>query len=144
MIVESPQQEILGLPREGLESWNNQDPYMKDFCEETLFRVKSKIVKRQLYLEPCFKDLDKYSLILYYFRKCFKIVFLKRLNTGHVTNTQMRRVLSQNGILISDEEFYALIRRYSNDIGFNYSWFLKEADPQEYLIFAPKVCSIHF
>lgn len=51
----------------------------------------------------------------------------------------MRRVLSQNGILISDDEFFALIKRYANDIGFNYIWFLREADPQEYLIFAPKV-----
>lgn len=59
MIVESPQQNVLDLPKEGLENWSNQDRKMKDFCEETLFRVKSKIVKRQLYLEPCFKDLDK-------------------------------------------------------------------------------------
>lgn len=51
----------------------------------------------------------------------------------------MRRVLSQNGILLSDDEFYALVKRYANDTGFNYSWFLKEADPQEYLIPTPKV-----
>lgn len=59
VIVESPQQDVLDLPKDGLENWNSQDPQMKDFCEDTLFRVKSKIVKRQLYLEPCFKDLDK-------------------------------------------------------------------------------------
>lgn len=51
----------------------------------------------------------------------------------------MRRVLSQNGILISDDESNALIKRYADDMGFNYSWFLKEADPQEYLIGEPKV-----
>lgn len=51
----------------------------------------------------------------------------------------MRRVLSQNGILLSDDENYALVKRYANDTGFNYSWFLKEADPQEYLIAMPKV-----
>lgn len=67
-------------------------------------------------------------------------MFSISLNIGHVTNTQMRRVLSQNGILISDFEFNALVKRYTDDNGFNYTWFLREADPQEYLIYAPKVC----
>lgn len=57
-IVQLPQQEILDLPKEGLESWNDQDPDIRNFWEETIFRIKSKIVKRQLYLEPCFKDMD--------------------------------------------------------------------------------------
>lgn len=51
----------------------------------------------------------------------------------------MRRVLSQYGILISDSEFNALVTRYADENGFNYVWFLKEVDPQEYLIYAPKV-----
>lgn len=59
VIVESPQHDIIELPKDGLESWNDQEPKIKDLCEETLFRVKSKIIKRQLYLEPTFKDLDK-------------------------------------------------------------------------------------
>lgn len=58
-IVELPQQEILDLKKDGLESWNDQRPASKDFCEETVFRVKSKIIRRQLYLDPHFKDLDK-------------------------------------------------------------------------------------
>lgn len=57
-VVELPQQEILDLPKDGLQSWNDQSPDLRNFCEETVFRIKSKIVKRQLYLEPCFKDLD--------------------------------------------------------------------------------------
>lgn len=46
----------------------------------------------------------------------------------------MRQVLLTNGILLSDEEMYALERRFNNDIGFNYSWFLREADPREYAV----------
>lgn len=46
----------------------------------------------------------------------------------------MRQVLLTNGILLSDEEMYALERRFNNDIGFNYTWFLREADPREYAI----------
>lgn len=50
----------------------------------------------------------------------------------------MRQVLSTNaGILLSDEELYALEKRYNDSMGFNYMWFLKEADPQDYAI--PKV-----
>ncbi|KAJ6633413.1 hypothetical protein Bhyg_16673, partial [Pseudolycoriella hygida] len=118
-VVNLPPQEVLNLPKEGLQKWDDQDVDIKSFCEDTIFRVKCAIIKRQLYLEPNFKDLDK-------------------LNIGHVTNTQMRRVLSQNGILLSDVEFNVLLKRYSNEMGFNYSWFLKEVDPQEYLIDVPK------
>lgn len=79
MIVESPEQEILDLPREGLENWNEQDPQIRDLCETTLFNVKSKIVKRQLYLEPFFKDLDKL--------KKFIFVILKHFVHAHFLNS---------------------------------------------------------
>lgn len=59
---------------------------------------------------------------------------LDRLNIGHVTRSQMRQVLLTNGILLSDEEMYALERRFNNDMGFNYTWFLREADPLDYAI----------
>lgn len=49
----------------------------------------------------------------------------------------MRQVLAISGCLLSDEEVYALEKRYNDDMGFNYMWFLKEADPKEYI--APKV-----
>lgn len=62
------------------------------------------------------------------------ITFNYRINIGHVTRSQMRQVLLTNGILLSDEEMYALERRFNNDIGFNYTWFLREADPREYAI----------
>lgn len=53
----------------------------------------------------------------------------------------MRQVLATSGCLLSDEEVYALEKRYNDDMGFNYMWFLKEADPKEYI--APKVFSKH-
>lgn len=50
----------------------------------------------------------------------------------------MRQVLNTNaGILLSDEELFALEKRYNDSMGFSYMWFLKEADPQDYAI--PKV-----
>lgn len=58
-IVELPPQEILDLPKEGLPSWNDVSPNIKNFCEETIFLIKSKVIKRQLYLEPFFNDSDK-------------------------------------------------------------------------------------
>lgn len=59
MVVELPAPEILDLPKDGLIPWDDQSCETKDLCEETVFRIKSKVLQRQLYLEPCFKDLDK-------------------------------------------------------------------------------------
>lgn len=96
-------------------NWQEQSNSQRDLCEEALFKVRARIQKRRLYLEPSFDDFD-------------------RLNLGHVTRSQMRRVLRTNGILLSDEEIYALELRYNSDMGFNYKWFLDEADPKEYEI----------
>lgn len=61
------------------------------------------------------------------------MTFFFRCNLGHVSRSQMRQVLITNGILLSDEEFYALEKRYNDDMGFNYLWFLSEADPKDYI-----------
>lgn len=42
----------------------------------------------------------------------------------------MRQALNSNGILLSDEELFALEERFKNDMGFNYVWFLKEVEPK--------------
>lgn len=38
----------------------------------------------------------------------------------------MRRVFSMNSIILSDQEVLALMARYGNDMGFNYTKFLKD------------------
>lgn len=71
----------------------------------------------------------------------FKIVIaFSRVSIAHVSRSQFRQVLSVSGILLSDEEMYALERRFNDDMGFHYSRFLNEVDPREYAI--PKVCRI--
>lgn len=42
----------------------------------------------------------------------------------------MRQSMLSNGILLSDEELYALEERFNDDIGFNYFWFLREVEPK--------------
>lgn len=42
----------------------------------------------------------------------------------------MRQCLSVSGILLSDEELYALEERFNDDLGFNYFWFLREVEPK--------------
>lgn len=44
----------------------------------------------------------------------------------------MRQCLISNGILLSDEELYALEERFNDDVGFNYFWFLREAEPKRF------------
>lgn len=57
------------------------------------------------------------------------IVFLFfRHNRGHVTRTQLRQILTSMAILLSSEEVFTLERRYNDDLGFNYIWFLQEVE----------------
>lgn len=51
--------------------------------------------------------------------------------------SQAFQALLSNTILISEEEFAALEKRYCNDMGFNYMRFLEDIDPTEYAF--PKV-----
>lgn len=44
----------------------------------------------------------------------------------------MRQCFLSNGILLSEEELYALEERFNDDVGFNYFWFLREAEPQRH------------
>lgn len=79
--------------------------------QNAIDKVNHKIIYRQLLLKPVFRDYDKH-------------------NNGHVSRNQMRQALHSNGILLSDDEFFALENRYINDIGFNYFTFLKDVEPK--------------
>lgn len=117
-IVVAPPRAVAELPRDGSENWQQQTSDIRDLCEEAVQKVKDRILKRRLFIEPMFKVYDIHK-------------------NSHVTRTQMRQVLAISGCLLSDEEVYSLEKRYNNDMGFNYTWFLNEADPKEYV--APKV-----
>lgn len=58
-IVVSPPQEISDLTRIGRADWNEQSFEIRDLCELALFKVKERIRKRCLYLEPIYRDFDK-------------------------------------------------------------------------------------
>lgn len=45
-----------------------------------------------------------------------------------MTRTQLRQILTSIAILLSPEEVFALERRYNDDLGFNYTWFLQELE----------------
>ncbi|XP_017773462.1 PREDICTED: uncharacterized protein LOC108560438 [Nicrophorus vespilloides] len=109
--VASPPREVKELPKRGTKSWDNVNPSMRDLCEETVEKVKNRIMRRRILLKPVFRNYDKH-------------------NNGHVSRSQMRQSLLSNGILLSDEELYALEERFNDDMGFNYFWFLKEAEPK--------------
>lgn len=58
-------------------------------------------------------------------------LFIIRINIAHVTKNQERALLLSNGILLSEEELYALESRYNDDMGFHYMRFLADTDPKE-------------
>lgn len=83
-IVESPPQQIGSLSPMGQANWQEQPLTIRDRCEDAVFKVKSRIQKRGLYLEPFFRDLDKYgvcyieifSFVLLYFKVFFKYLYV--------------------------------------------------------------------
>lgn len=86
-------------------------------------------------------------LNLYYLVNVCSLLFsyyndLFRINRGHVSRGQMRQCFARNGILLSDEEFYALEQRFNDDLGFNYAWFIK--DIMSYKVEAPLVILTYF
>lgn len=48
-----------------------------------------------------------------------------------MTKNQERALLLSNGILLSEEELYALESRYNDDMGFHYMKFLADTDPKD-------------
>lgn len=58
-IVEVPPQAVLDVEPLGQASWAQQTDGMRSQCDVALLRVKEKIAKRRLYLEPLFRDFDK-------------------------------------------------------------------------------------
>ncbi|XP_076267066.1 uncharacterized protein LOC143200510 isoform X1 [Rhynchophorus ferrugineus] len=109
--VDPPPQEVRDLPRLGGKNWQTVNTEHRDLCEDTVYKVKQKIIHRRILLKPVFKDFDKH-------------------NNGHVSRNQMRQALNSNGILLSDDELFSLEERFNNDMGFNYFWFLKEVEPK--------------
>lgn len=109
--VVSPPREVEELPNIGSRDWAKVEVSRRELCEETVSKVKNRIMRRRILLKPVFRDYDKH-------------------NNGHVSRSQMRQSMLSNGILLSDEELYALEERFNDDIGFNYFWFLREVEPK--------------
>lgn len=47
-----------------------------------------------------------------------------------MTRSQLRQILTTATVLLSHEEAFALERRYNDDLGFNYTWFLQELEAE--------------
>uniref|UniRef100_A0A1A9VKK1 EF-hand domain-containing protein n=1 Tax=Glossina austeni TaxID=7395 RepID=A0A1A9VKK1_GLOAU len=115
MQVESPPKNIKEMPRVGSLDWQEVGEKTRDLCEEALRKIQIRIRNRRLHLHPFFKNYDK-------------------LNSGHLRCRQANQIFTTNGILLSNDELNALIDRYGNELGFNYTRFLEDADPAEYAI----------
>ncbi|XP_067010369.2 uncharacterized protein [Anabrus simplex] len=111
-VVKGAPPEVTELPAQGATDWQEVSENMRNLCEETLDKVKQRVEKRRLMLKPRFSDYD-------------------RLRSGHVSRSQFRQVLLTMGILLSRHEMDSLESRYLDDLGFNYLWFLREAEPRQ-------------
>ncbi|KAK1121499.1 hypothetical protein K0M31_010302 [Melipona bicolor] len=109
--VEVPPKEIAELSRKGASRWQCEGRDIRDLCEKTLLKIRHRVEERRILIKQFFKDYDRH-------------------NKGHVSRSQLRQVLSIAAVLLSEEEEFALERRYNNDLGFNYNWFLKELEAQ--------------
>ncbi|XP_076647707.1 uncharacterized protein LOC143356146, partial [Halictus rubicundus] len=107
--VESPPTDIQQLNRKGALNWQCETTDARNLCEEALQKIRFRINERRILIKQFFKDYD-------------------RNNKGHVSRSQLRQVLTTAAVLLSQEEEFALEKRYNNDVGFNYIWFLKEIE----------------
>lgn len=100
--------EISSLQRIGSNSeWLNSDD--SEISQNAIMKIRKVVKAYKIAIESYFKGFDK-------------------LNRCHVSPIQMRRVLASHSILLSEEEYKALLARYRDDIGFNYRKFLQELD----------------
>lgn len=57
--VEPAPPDVMDIPRRGQAVWMEVEPQVRDLCEETLEKLRKKIVQRRLNLKPEFKSYDK-------------------------------------------------------------------------------------
>lgn len=113
LVIDPPPREVVELPRHGGKNWQSVNCEMRELCEEAVEKVKKRTMTRRILLKPIFRDYDRHG-------------------NGHVSRSQMRQCLLANGVLLSDEELYALEERFNDDLGFNYFWFLREVEPKRH------------
>lgn len=111
LTVDPPPKAVRDLPKLGGKDWQTVNTPLRQLCEEAVDKVKQKIIHRRILLKPVFRDYDKH-------------------NNGHVSRNQMRQALHSYGIVLCDDELFALEERYNNDLGFNYFWFLRDVEPK--------------
>lgn len=113
IIVEKPPREVLELPRKGARHWQAVATATRDLCERAVRAIRLRAKTTRSMIKPAFTAYDRH-------------------NNGHVSRGQMRQCLVSYGLLLSDEELYALEQRYNDDLGFNYFWFLKDVEAKEF------------
>jgi hypothetical protein len=47
------------MPRRGVEKWTGVKQELRDLCEETLAKIKQRILLRRINLKSVFKDYDR-------------------------------------------------------------------------------------
>lgn len=104
-------------------------PCRKDIVQSSLPSRREKDINKTIFqgLRSVYMYLQirTFSQISQPLRASFSNDFY-RLNNSHVSRSQLRQVLTTAGVLLSEEEMFALETRYNDDSGFNYNWFLKE------------------
>ncbi|KAJ8670753.1 hypothetical protein QAD02_002012 [Eretmocerus hayati] len=111
--VLAPPREVRFLPRKGFQEWECTEMMCKDAMEKkfekTMKKVEHRVKGRRMALRPFFRDLDKN-------------------HRGHVSRSQLRRVLAVGSIPLTAEEILSLEYMFNNDDGFNYSEFMNRLE----------------
>lgn len=58
--MQSPPREIEELKKKGTKDWQNVNPGFRDICEDSVHKIKQRLLKRGIMLKPSFRDYDKY------------------------------------------------------------------------------------
>ncbi|XP_058811416.1 uncharacterized protein LOC131676318 [Topomyia yanbarensis] len=109
-VVESPPDRIKNLPQDGASEPVQQKQQYRDLTQEIVGCIRTLVEAKRVLIAPVFKDFDPHR-------------------NGHITRSQVGEALSMAGVMITEEQRYALSERYSDDLGFNYVKFLNDVDP---------------
>lgn len=108
-----PEIEAHALPHVGaIVEDGGLDPEEQSILYDTIHRMHERAVLRRINLKPTFQDFDWHK-------------------NGHVSKWQWRQVLSMLDFPADDKEFQVVKKRFSDDIGFDYSRFLEYLVPEK-------------
>ncbi|KAK2184430.1 hypothetical protein NP493_266g02009 [Ridgeia piscesae] len=105
-----PPSEMYLVPKPGTMQWEFASDEHHKLYNDTMTKWSERVKQRRVLVKPVFQDFDKH-------------------NNGHITRQHFRQCLRILEMSATETEMQAVEARFCDDVGFHYSRFLEELDP---------------